>query len=208
MLSASGGLVSQSVTLIVACSLIFGSVDLLDRWGKKMHRSINVIAAVGLALGGALGMAGAMVTQQNVQAILWAIDGSGLVMAAAMLATKYFRAGYDVVAGGFLVFAIGEGVILLSAPAAGLPGSIPAFAAGTALWATALLLISVPKLFALPIRILGIVSAVLFIVTAARIFWGEPLQPTSTPLPTYAYPVLVATFIGWIWTLWRETDGK
>ena len=81
-----------------------------------MHRSINVIAAVGLALGGALGIAGAMVTQQNVQAILWAIDGSGLVMAAALLATKYFRAGNDVVAGGFLVFAVGEAIILLSAP--------------------------------------------------------------------------------------------
>src|SRR5215470_19613666 len=125
-----------------------------------MHRSINLIAAVGLALGGALGMAGAMVTQQNVQAILWAIDGSGLVMAAAMLAIKYFRAGNDVVAGGFLVFAIGEGVLLLSAPAAGLAGSIPAFAAGTALWGTVLLLVSIPKLFAVPIRILGIVSAV------------------------------------------------
>jgi hypothetical protein len=108
-----------------------------------MDRSINVIAAVGLMLGGALGMAGAIVTQQNVQAILWAIDGSGLVMAAVMLATKYFRAGHDVVVGGFRVFAIGGGVILSSAPAAGLAGSIPAFAAGTALWATALLLISV-----------------------------------------------------------------
>jgi hypothetical protein len=169
-----------------------------------MHRSTNIIAAVGLALGGTLGPAGAMVTQQNLQAMLWAIDGAGLVMAAAVLATKYFRMGNDVVAGGFLVFAIGEGLILLSAPSAGLSGSIPAFAAGTALWGTALLLISVPKLFAMPIRILGIVSAVLFIVTAARIFWGEPLQPTSTPLPTYAYPVLVATFVGWIWTLWQE----
>jgi hypothetical protein len=175
---------------------------------KKMRRSINVIAAVGLALGGALGMAGAVVAQQNVQAILWAIDGSGLVMAAAMLATKYFRAGNDIVAGGFLVFAIGEGLILLSAPAAGLAGSITAFAAGTALWATALLLVSIPRLFTLPIRILGIVSAGLFLVTAVRIFWGEPLQPTSTPLPTYAYPVLVATFIGWIWTLLRETDKQ
>ncbi|MGY8682935.1 hypothetical protein Q2941_34955 [Bradyrhizobium sp. UFLA05-153] len=173
-----------------------------------MHRSINLIAAVGLALGGALGMAGAMVTQQNLQAILWAIDGSGLVMAAALLATKYFRAGHDVVAGGFLVFAIGESVVMLSGPAAGLAGSIPAFAAGSALWGTALLLISIPGLFATPIRILGIVSAVLFIVTAARIFWGEPLAPTSTPLPTYAYPVLVATFAGWIWTLWREADSK
>jgi hypothetical protein len=173
-----------------------------------MNRPINVIAAVGLILGGALGLAGAMVTQPNVQGILWAVDGAGLVMAAALLATKYFRAGNDVVAGGFLVFAIGEGVILLSGPAAGLAGSIPAFAAGSALWGTALLLVSIPNLFAVPTRILGIVSAILFIVTAARIFWGEPLQPTSAPLPTYAYPVLVATFVGWIWSLWRGTDSK
>jgi hypothetical protein len=171
-----------------------------------MSGKVNVIAAVGLALGGALGMAGAMVTQQNVQAILWAIDGAGLVMATALLAMKYFRMGNDIVAGGFLVFAIGEGVILLSGPAAGLAGSVPAFAAGTALWGTALLLVSIPKVLAVPVRLLGIVSAALFIITSVRIFWGEQLLPTSTPLPTYAYPLLVATFVGWIWTLWREPD--
>jgi hypothetical protein len=171
-----------------------------------MSSQIKVIATVGLALGGALGMAGAMVTQQNVQAILWAVDGAGLVMATPLLAMKYFRMGNDVVAGGFLVFAIGEGIILLSGPAAGLAGSIPAFAAGAALWGTALLLVSIPKLFAAPIRLLGIVSAVLFIITSARIFWGEQLLPTSTPLPTFAYPLLVATFVGWIWTLWWEPD--
>jgi hypothetical protein len=134
-----------------------------------MHSSINIIAAVGLALGGVLGLVGAIVTQQNLQAILWAIDGAGLVMATPLLAIKYFRRGNDIVAGGFLVFAIGEGITLLSGPAAGLAGSIPAFAAGTALWGTALLLVSIPKLFAVPIRILGIASAVLFIITAARI---------------------------------------
>ena len=173
-----------------------------------MRGKINVIAAVGLAFGGALGMTGAIATQQNVQAILWAVDGAGLVMAASLLAMKYFRTGNDVVAGGFLVFAIGEGLILLSAPAAGLAGSVTAFAGGTALWGTALLLVSIPKLFALPIRILGIVSAGLFILTSARIFRGEQLLPTSAPLPTYAYPLLVATFVGWIWTLWREADSK
>lgn len=140
------------------------------------------------------------------QAILWAIDGAGLVMATPLLVIKYFRTGNDIVAGGFLVFAIGQAIILLSGPAAGLAGSIPAFAAGTALWGTALLLVSIPRLFAAPVRLLGIVSAVLFIITSARIFWGEQLLPTSTPLPTYAYPLLVATFVGWIWTLWREAD--
>jgi hypothetical protein len=168
-----------------------------------MHNSINVIAAVGLALGGALGLAGAMVTQQNVQALLWAIDAAGIVMASALLTVKYFRTGDDVVASGFLVFAIGEGV-LLSGTAAGPAGSVPAFAAGTTLWATGLALVSIPKLFAVPIRILGIASAILFIITPARIFWGEQLLPSAAPLPSYAYPLLVATFIGWIWTLWRE----
>jgi hypothetical protein len=164
---------------------------------------MNILAAVGLAFGGALGLAGAMVAQQNVQAILWAIDAAGIVMASALLAVKYFRAGNDVVASGFLVFAIGEGV-LLSGTAAGPAGSVPAFAAGASLWATALLLISIPRLFAAPIRLLGLVSAILFIITAARIFLGEQLLPTAAPLPGYAYPLLVMTFIGWIWTLSRE----
>jgi esterase/lipase len=42
-----------------------------------MHSSLNIIAAVGLALGGALGLAGTLATRQDVQAILWAIDELG-----------------------------------------------------------------------------------------------------------------------------------
>ena len=168
-----------------------------------MRRAINIIAATGLAVGGALGIGGALVTQPNLQAMLWAIDSAGIVTACTLLALKYFRTGNDVVAGGFLVFAVGEGVVL-SGAAAGPAGSVPAFAAGAALWATALLLISLPAMFAAPIRILGIVSAALFMITAGRIFWGEQLLPTAAPLPTYAYPLLVATFVGWIWAQWRE----
>ena len=164
---------------------------------------INIIAAVGLALGAVFGMAGTFAAQPNIQALLWAIDGAGLVMAAALLTLKYFRAGHDLVAGGFLVFAIAEAV-LMSGTAAGATASVPAFAAGTALWALALLLISIPRHFALPVRLLGLLSAILFVVVAARIFWGEQLLPTSVPLPFYAYPFLVLTFVGWIWSLLRE----
>jgi hypothetical protein len=74
-----------------------------------MRNSINVVAIVGFVLGGALGMVGAMVTQQNLQAILCAIDAAGIVSASALLALKYFRLGNDVVADGFLEFAIGVG---------------------------------------------------------------------------------------------------
>ncbi len=163
----------------------------------------NIVAAFGLALGAVFGMAGTFVVQPNLQALLWAIDGIGLVMAAALLALKYFRSGHDLVAAGFLVFAIAEAVILSGTPA-GLAASVPSFGAGTALWATGLLLISIPRQFALPVRVLGLASAILFAITAARIFWGEQLLPTSTPLPFYAYPFLVLTFVGWIWSLLRE----
>jgi hypothetical protein len=166
---------------------------------------IDVVAAFGLALGAVFGMAGTFVAQPNLQALLWAIDSVGLVTAAALLALKYFRTGDDVVAGGFLVFAIAEAVIL-SGTAAGPAASVPSFAAGTALWAAALLLISIPKHFALPVRLLGLASAILFAITAARIFWGEQLLPTAAPLPFYAYPVLVLTFIGWISSLLRSSE--
>ena len=83
---------------------------------------------------------------------------------------------------------------------------MPSFAAGTTLWAVALLLISIPMQFLPIVRLLGVVSAILFGVTGARIFWGEQVLPTSAPLPFYAYPFLVMTFIGWIWSLLRENE--
>jgi len=164
-----------------------------------MKKPVDVIAAIGIALGGVLGMAGSIVTSQNVRAICWAIDGVGLVVAASLLALKFFRKGNDYVAAGFLVWAIGEGV-MLSGTASSLTGSIPSFAAGTALWSAALLLISIPREFALWARAAGTISAILFAITSLRIFWGEPLTPIVRPLPFFAYPLLVLTFAGWIWT--------
>jgi hypothetical protein len=110
---------------------------------------------------------------------------------------KFFRIGNDLVATGFLVFSIGESV-LLSGTAAGPAGSAPAFAAGAVLAATALLLISIPKEFAIAVRVIGLVTAALFIVTSARIFLGEQLLLTTSPLPFSAYPFLVLTLLGWM----------
>jgi hypothetical protein len=165
-----------------------------------MKSPTNIVAAIGLALGAVFGLVGTVVTQQNLRAAFWGIDSVGLVVATALLALRFFRKGKDCVAAGFLVFAIGEGV-MLSGTAATLAESVPAFAAGTALWSAALLLTSVPKEFALWIRLVGVIAAILFAITAARIFWGEQVLPTASPLPFFAYPFLVLTFAGWIWTL-------
>ena len=170
-------------------------------------RKLNIVAAVGLAFGAVFGLAGTVVTQPHLQATLWAIDSVGLVIAAALLTVKFLRKGCDCAAAGFLVFAIGESV-MLSGTAAGLVGSVPAFAAGTALWAAALLLISIPKEFAGWVRLVGIATAILFATNAARIYWGEQLLPTSSPLPFFAYPFLVITFIGWIWALLSENNSR
>jgi len=164
---------------------------------------LNILAAGGLALGGLLGLAGTMTAQPNLQALVWAIDGCALVMACALLALKFHQRGSEIVASGFLVFSIGEGVLLSGTAAQGV-ASIPSFGAGVALWATALLLISLPKQFPTWIRGVGLVASVLFLITAARVFWGEPVLPTASPLPFFAYPFLVITFAGWIWTLLRE----
>lgn len=165
-------------------------------------RTLDRIAAAGLLVGALFGLAGTLVASPTLQASLWAIDSVGLVIATSLLTLKFFRAGIDVVAGGFLVFAIGEAV-LLSGTAAGPGASVPAFAAGTALWAAALALISAPPHFPQWLRLVGGAAACLFAITAARIYAGETLLPTASPLPFFAYPFLVATLLGWAWVVSR-----
>ena len=80
--------------------------------GTRTKNPLNVIAAVGLALGGLFGMLGTLVAARNLQSAFWAIDGVGVVVGTALLGIKLFRKGNDVVAGGFLVFTIGESVML------------------------------------------------------------------------------------------------
>ena len=131
---------------------------------------LSVLASIGLAVGGILGMTGTFAPSAALRGLAWGIDGVALVMAGAILTVVFYRAGQDFVASGFLVFAIGEGIIL-SGAAMDLDASIPSFGAGSSLWATALALISLP------------------------------LSPISSPLPFFVYPLFVATFFGWIWTL-------
>jgi len=109
-----------------------------------------------------------------------------------------------IAAGGLLVGAVfGLSGTLVASPT--LQASLWAIdsVAGTALWAAALALISAPRQLPWWTRGLGGGAACLFAITAGRIYAGEALVPTSSPLPFFAYPFLVATLLGWAWVLLR-----
>ena len=169
--------------------------------------ALDVVAAIGLAVGGALGLAGTFVASPELRQSLWMIDGVAIVVATSLLTVKYLRESNDCVAAGFLTFTAGES-LLLAGNAAGLQASVPSYTGGIALWSAALIMISAPETFALWMRLTAIVAALLFAVSVGRILWGAPLLPTSAPLPALGYPFLVLTFVGWIWTLLKPRWGS
>jgi len=145
-------------------------------------------------------MAGTFVPSATLRGLLWGIDGVALIVATALLTIHHFRRGNDLVAAGFLVFVVGE-TLIVSSSAMDLAASSPVFAAGVGLWAAALVLVSAPNVMPSWLRGVAIVGALLFSVVAVQGFMGRALTPLSEPLPFFAYPVFVATVVGWIWTL-------
>ena len=159
---------------------------------------LPIVAAAGLVIGGLLGMAGSFVPSAQLRGLAWGADGTALVVASALLAVHYFRRGQDQLAAGFLVFLVGQ-TLVVSGSAMELSASAPTFAAGVALWSAALILISASPVYPVFVRVTGTIAAVLFAVTAAMIFYGTPLTPLSKPLPFYAYPFFALTLFGWAW---------
>jgi hypothetical protein len=166
-------------------------------------KSLRVLISIGLGMGGALGMAGTFAPSATLRGLAWGIDGIALVTACVLLTLRFFRAEQDIVAAGFLVFAIGESLVV-SGAAMDLVASAPSFGAGVGLWAAGLMLISAPRALPIMVRLLGLGASILFAVTACRLFAGALITPLSQPLPFFAYPVLVATLVGWIVTLLKN----
>jgi hypothetical protein len=167
------------------------------------EQTLRLISSGGLVVGSALGMAGTFAPSVTVRGLLWGLDGTALVVASALLTIHYFRKGNDVVAAGFLVFVVGQALILSSA-AMDLAVSGPVFGAGAGLWAASLFLLSAPRVAVLWVRIVGVVAGFLFLVVAIRLFMGHALTALSEPLPSFAYPFLVATLVGWAWERYRS----
>src|SRR5215471_11855148 len=138
------------------------------------EQTSRLVSSGGLVVGSALGMAGTFVPSPSVRGLLWGLDGVALIVATALLAIHYLRKGSDVVAAGFLVFAVGESLILSTA-AMDFASSGPAFGAGASLWAASLYLLSVPRVAVLWIRIAGVIAGTMFLVVSVQLFSGHGL---------------------------------
>ena len=166
---------------------------------------LRVLAAVCLIVGGVLGMAGSFAPPQ-VRGIAWGLDGTALVIGAALLAVYYIKLANEQLAAAFLIFLAGQ-TLVVSGSAMALPDSSPSFAAGIGLWAAALALIGASSAIPIVIRVAAGISSVLFAITAIQIYGGTALNSLSKPLPFFAYPVLVFTLFGLAWVHLR-TSGK
>src|SRR5689334_11293519 len=131
-------------------------------------RTLKIVVSIGLAAGGVLGMAGTFAPTASLRGLLWGIDGVGLIMATTLLTVTFYRRGEDVAAAGFLVFGIGESLLLPGA-AMELRASGPAFGAGVSLWALGMALISSAPVWPFAVRVLGSLGTVVFAVTALQI---------------------------------------
>ena len=164
------------------------------------EKQTKTIASIGLFTGGLFGMIGSLVSSASFRGLAWGLDGVALIIASTLLTVYYFRNGYDTLAVGFLIFAIGEGLIM-SCNATDLNEDVSSFCAGISLWAAALALISFQNVFSKLVRLTGLIAAVLFVVVSVQILSGGYVNPITKPLPFYAYPFFVATIFGWGWKL-------
>ena len=164
---------------------------------------LRLIASTGLVIGAVLGMAGTFAPSASLRGLAWGLDGIALIVAAALLTIHHVRRGNDAAAAGFLVFVVGEGLIL-SGAAMDLVASAPSFAAGVSLWAASLALVSASSAMPPLVKGVGFVGSLLFTVVAVQIFLGNALTPLSKPLPFVAYPFLAATLFGWAWVHYRH----
>lgn len=163
---------------------------------------LRLIAASGLVVGAVLGLAGTFAPSAALRGLAWGLDGTALIVACAMLAVHHCRRGNDLAAAGFLVFVVGE-ALLLAGVAMTLEASAPSFGAGVGLWAASLVLVSASNTMPLFVKSVGFMGALLFAVVAVRNFMGAALTPLSEPLPFFAYPFLAATLLGWAWVHYR-----
>ncbi|MBI1307243.1 MAG: hypothetical protein GC181_11625 [Bacteroidetes bacterium] len=169
---------------------------------NTQQKANDRLAAGSLFLGALLGIAGMIFQEPLLQVAVFEISSLSLVVALSVLTFKYFRSGNDLVAAGYLIFAVGESVMTAGA-AGGMYQGMASFGAGMLLYVPALLLISLPKELPIIPRITGFVATIPFAIAGFKIFLGEEITYTSL-FPSIGYALLTITMIFWIMGLLKK----
>jgi hypothetical protein len=169
----------------------------------------RILIIVGLAIGAVLGFGGNFLPAGTPQNIAYALSSLGIIMGSALFAAWFVQRGHSIVAVGFALLALAEGInfsgLFLLAGAPTFPAAYT-FAAGAALYVVALPLVSVPPAFPLWTRIIGILVALPFAAHALLWLLGRSPDP-SGPLASIGYVLLIVTMVGWIITVLRAAPS-
>lgn len=163
--------------------------------------SHRLLIVVGFAIGAVLGFGGNFLPTGSPQNIAHALSSLGLIMSSALFSAWLARRGDTIVAVGFALLALAEGILLsglfLLASTPTDPGANASFATGVALYAVAFSLASIPPAFPLWTRIVGALAAIPFAAHALLALLGRAPDP-SGPLASIGYVLLIVAIVGWI----------
>ena len=165
----------------------------------------RILIAAGFVVGAVLGMGGNFLPVGPPQNVAWGISALGLILGSALFAARFARQGHDIVAVGFALLALAEGVVVSAGTPAD-PGAHATFAGATALYALALLVASLPAALPALVRIVGALAAVPF-GAHALLWWLGTAPPSSGPFAGVGYMLLTITVVGWIITVVRTAPS-
>lgn len=163
----------------------------------------RIVAAGGVLAGAGLGFAGGLVSVGPVQDVLYLLSSLGFIAGLAVLCLRSHAAGHLLHAAGFLILALGEVAMTSGFNRAADPNSTGAFAAGVALYAPGLLLVSLPRGQPLVARIAGALAALPFGAHGVLRSAGVNLDYQDTTAMV-GYGLLTVAIFGWVWALFRN----
>jgi hypothetical protein len=156
-----------------------------------------------LTMGWLLGLIGSFLDEgTDGQAILYSLAAMGGTGAGALLAARHLRAGREMAAAGFMIFAIWS----MASSVAGYTGdgstSVQTFTSMLAL--PALLLISFQDWSAAWTRGAAALSGVAFAIWGYKSMLGDEFPDIESPIIMAAYILLTISAIGWTLTVREE----
>lgn len=163
----------------------------------------RIVAAGGLLAGAGFGMAGGFSPVGVVQDVLYLLSSIGFMTGLVVMALRSHSAGQVMPAAGFLVLACGEVAMMSGFNRAADPNSAGAFAAGVALYAPGLLLVSLPRGQPIWSRIAGGLAALPFAAHGILRSAGVDLDYQDLTAAV-GYGLLTIAIAGWVWRMRRE----